>query len=84
MCPADKFGLLEIQRNDEFAPIKNANGNKDDTPQTAKKLLCDRDRRWLEKYGLVFTGQNDGCVEISPMLTYFGENLEESVKIFKN
>ena len=38
-------------REDEFAPVKNAPGEKSDTPESARKLYLDRDRRWLIKNG---------------------------------
>jgi UDP-N-acetylglucosamine/UDP-N-acetylgalactosamine diphosphorylase len=73
LCPSDKFAVLEVKREEEFAPVKNAPGSKEDCPETARKLSSDRDRVWLEKAGMKFEGQD--LVEISPKLTYFGENL---------
>ena len=50
LCAIEKFGLMEVAREDEFAPVKNAPGEKSDTPESARKLYLDRDRRWLKKY----------------------------------
>ncbi|CAD8178687.1 unnamed protein product [Paramecium octaurelia] len=72
LCPKEQFGLIEVKREDEFAPVKNAPGDKSDTPETAKKLYLDRDQKWLKHYGLQFQQQ----VEISAKITYFGEGLE--------
>ena len=60
-------------REEEFGPVKNAPGSKEDCPETAKQLSSNRDRKWLEKAGMKFEGV--GLVEISPKLTYSGENL---------
>jgi hypothetical protein len=38
-------------------------------------MLSQRDLKWLKKIGLNFSSE-EGVVEISPKLTYFGENLE--------
>ena len=39
----DKFGVLKVQREDEFAPVKNANGSAEtDTPDIARKLIYDQ------------------------------------------
>ena len=34
-----KFGCIEIHRDDEFAPVKNAPTEKEDTPDTARELV---------------------------------------------
>ena len=39
MCPADKFGLCEVIREDEFAAVKNAPGSASDAPEHARELL---------------------------------------------
>ncbi|HKE01744.1 MAG TPA: UTP--glucose-1-phosphate uridylyltransferase [Planctomycetota bacterium] len=41
---------LEVDRADEFAPVKNAEG--DDSPATARRALCAYFERWLRKAGL--------------------------------
>jgi UDP-N-acetylglucosamine/UDP-N-acetylgalactosamine diphosphorylase len=42
--------VLETERTDEFAPIKNAHGS--DSPATSHQLQCDRAGRWLEAHGV--------------------------------
>jgi len=38
-CADDKFGCLMVQRDDEFGPVKNANGADVDTPDHARDLM---------------------------------------------
>jgi len=39
LCDPDKFGLLEVKREEEFAPVKNAPGESVDSPDTARNLM---------------------------------------------
>jgi UDP-N-acetylglucosamine/UDP-N-acetylgalactosamine diphosphorylase len=61
--------ILETDRTEEFAPIKNATG--DDSPQSSKRLQSERAAKWLEKHGVKVPRQPDGTVdaiiEISPL-----------------
>lgn len=72
MCPIERFGVLEAKREEEFAPVKNASG--DSSPETARLLYSNNDRKILEGKGVKFEG--DGLVEIDQKKTYLGENLE--------
>ncbi|MHB8108436.1 MAG: UTP--glucose-1-phosphate uridylyltransferase [Syntrophorhabdaceae bacterium] len=54
---------MEINREDEFAPVKNKDGR--DSPQTAREAILSLHRRWLEKAGV--TVPDDVRVEISPL-----------------
>ncbi|KAJ4456857.1 putative UDP-N-acetylglucosamine pyrophosphorylase [Paratrimastix pyriformis] len=65
------FCALEVGREEEFSPVKNATGG--DSPQTARDALSALHARWLEAAGGRTTGE--GLVEISPLLSYEGENL---------
>jgi UDP-N-acetylglucosamine/UDP-N-acetylgalactosamine diphosphorylase len=60
--------LLEIDRHDEFAPVKNASGN--DSPLTSMAAQINRDVRWLEMHGVKIPRADDGhpnaVVEIAP------------------
>ena len=66
------MAILPIQRQEEFAPVKNATGV--DSPATARDLLSARSRAWIEKAGGII--QNEGIVEIAPRTSYGGEGLE--------
>lgn len=71
--------LFEVLREEEFAPVKNANGAKFDTPDSARLLVLRLHARWVIAAGgflthsvpLYATG-----VEVSPLCSYMGENLE--------
>ena len=75
------FGVFEVQRCEEFAPIKNASGA--DSPATAVKLITNAHRRWVEAAGGTVNGGDD--IEVSPLLSYGGEGLETVVqgKVFQ-
>ncbi|ETV71041.1 hypothetical protein H257_13468 [Aphanomyces astaci] len=53
---ATHMAVLEVAREDEFAPVKNANGNTDngytaDSPDSARYLLSAQAKRWIEAMG---------------------------------
>ncbi|KAM7270132.1 hypothetical protein ACFE04_029346 [Oxalis oulophora] len=76
---APSTALFEVLREEEFAPVKNANGSNFDTPDSARLLVLRLHTRWVVAAGgflthsvpLYATG-----VEVSPLCSYSGENLE--------
>lgn len=78
------FAIWEVLRKDEFSPLKNADSAKTETPTTCRFDIYDRCSRWLEEAGATFEDnyENDEdslkC-EISPLVSYDGENLKELV-----
>lgn len=69
--PKAKYPLvLEADRKEQFAAIKNAAGN--DSPDSCRADLLERDCRWLEQAGAVIPRRPDGTpdleLEISPLL----------------
>ena len=50
MAWSPNVAVMEVARNEEFAPIKNASGQ--DSPATARRLLVDRYARWLAQAGV--------------------------------
>jgi len=69
--------LWEVPREEEFSAIKNAEGSSKDTQSTAKAALSNLHRSYVTKAGGELIG--DGVVEVSPMLSYAGEGLEQIV-----
>ncbi len=61
--------ILETDRIEEFAPIKNAEG--DDSAVSSKQLQTERAAKWLEKQGVKVPRHAEGTVnatiEISPL-----------------
>jgi UDP-N-acetylglucosamine/UDP-N-acetylgalactosamine diphosphorylase len=75
MC--EKSVVLETDRTEEFAPIKNATGS--DSPETCSQIQTIRAARWLEAAGVSVPRKPDGtpdCVlEISPRTASTAEEL---------
>ncbi|PRW59645.1 UDP-N-acetylglucosamine diphosphorylase 2-like isoform B [Chlorella sorokiniana] len=73
---ADSTALLEVRREEEFAPVKNAPGHGlPDSPDTARDAILALHRRWVEAAGGRVTAAEG--VEVSPLVSYAGEGLEE-------
>lgn len=69
------FSVLQVDREDEFAPLKNASGSGVDCPETSRDAILNQARRFITLAGGHYL--NDSIqVEISPLLSYAGENLE--------
>jgi len=67
MC--ERSIIMEIDRVEEFAPIKNAEGT--DSPASSRRLQTERAARWLERAGVEIPrtpeGEPDCTLEISPL-----------------
>lgn len=75
--PLDKFACMEVKREDEFSPLKNARGTGEDDPDTSKRDVFNQGRRWVEAAGATFTSEDpEAGVEVSPLISYGGEGLE--------
>ncbi|CAE6458599.1 unnamed protein product [Rhizoctonia solani] len=71
----ERMAILEVDRKEEFSPLKNAPGTGSDDPETSRADLLAQQRRFLEKAGATV---GDGVeIEISPRVSYAGEGLEE-------
>lgn len=72
---------METDRIDEFAPIKNADGN--DSPATCSAIQTLRAVRWLQAAGCDVPHKPDGspdCVlELSPRLAFDGDDVKSLI-----
>ncbi|XP_071735498.1 UDP-N-acetylglucosamine diphosphorylase 1-like [Rutidosis leptorrhynchoides] len=76
---APSTALFEVLREEEFAPVKNANGSNFDTPDSARLLVLRLHTRWVVAAGGFLTHSvplYSTGVEVSPLVSYAGENLE--------
>ncbi len=73
---AERWLVMETQREDEFAPLKNASGA--DSLATVQELMLARDKRWLAAAGVTVA---DGVkVEISPLYANAADEIAERVE----
>jgi len=67
----EKFACLEVKREDEFSPLKNAKGTGEDDPDTSKADIMKQGTRWLQEAGaVVLSEREDVGVEVSPLISY--------------
>ena len=88
---ADKLAVFEVPRQDEFSPLKNAPKTGVDCPETCKRDLMRLHVKYLRQAGAIiaapsatalntewdsFFANIENAVEISPLVSYNGEDLE--------
>lgn len=77
----EKVHALEIKREDEFSPLKNSENEPNDNPRTCRINLSNLHKNYVRRAGGSFNNDNDeNLFEISPLVSYSGENLENIVK----
>lgn len=69
----DEFACLEVDRSQEFSPLKNGPGAANDCPETSRHDLLAQAKAWLLKAGATVSVDE---VEVSPLTSYGGEGLE--------
>lgn len=75
---AENFICLEVARDVEFSALKNADAAKLDCPSTAREDLLRLHRKYIRAAGGRIADDVD--VEISPLLSYGGEDLADLVR----
>jgi len=74
---AEKSIILQIDRAEQFAPVKNTSGP--DSLQTSHRLQIERAARWMEQAGVAVPRKADGSpdvlIEISPLFALNAEDL---------
>ncbi|KAI1609123.1 UDP-N-acetylglucosamine pyrophosphorylase [Exophiala viscosa] len=76
--PMDKFACFEVDRKEEFSPLKNGKGSTEDNAETSKRDIMEQGARWLRSAGAVVVSEGDNAagVEVSPLISYGGEGLD--------
>lgn len=72
MIEPKKFACMEVKREDEFSPLKNAKGTGEDDPETSKRDILTQGSRWIGAVGGTVEsegGEHTG-VEVSPLISY--------------
>lgn len=69
----EKFGCLEVDRNEEFSPLKNAVTAANDNANTCKKAYLELCTKWVRQSGGIVP--EGALVEVSGLTSYNGENL---------
>jgi UDP-N-acetylglucosamine/UDP-N-acetylgalactosamine diphosphorylase len=75
---AGKTIVLEVLRENEFAPVKSATGA--DSVESARMLICDQYRRWLAARGIQIP-RKAKCIEISPLLAVEPDDIDPELVI---
>jgi len=79
LVDAKKTVCLEIEREKEFSPLKNSEG--ENSPETIRNDLNKNYARWLREAGYKIPVNKKGepviDIEISPLVSLSGENLKE-------
>ncbi len=73
---AERWLAVKAKREDEFAPLKNADGP--DSLETCQALMVGQARRWLTAAGATVAG--DAAVEISPLFALDAAAVKMKVK----
>ncbi len=77
---ADRSIVMETDRVEEFAPVKNATGT--DSIESSKRIQSERAARWLESLGVSIprdaAGTVDATIEISPLTALGPEDLKDT------
>ncbi|HEX9972369.1 MAG TPA: hypothetical protein VGD14_09895, partial [bacterium] len=81
---AERAVIMEIDRAEEFSPIKNKTGI--DSAETARIDLVNYYRRLLEQAGIIFSpdfSPEKSLIEISPSLALNTKELRKKINIEK-
>ncbi len=79
---AKRWAVVEADRDEEFAPLKNAEGA--DSPTAVKQALSDLAAKWLESAGIKVPRRADGtcavALEVSPLFALDAEEFAARVE----
>ncbi|KAH7719952.1 UTP--glucose-1-phosphate uridylyltransferase family protein [Aphelenchoides avenae] len=75
---SENFLLWQVDRAEEFSPLKNADSAGRDCPSTCRRDLAEEQARWISPQSRAALVGEDATkrIYVSPMLSYAGEGLE--------
>jgi UDP-N-acetylglucosamine/UDP-N-acetylgalactosamine diphosphorylase len=73
---SERMAVLDVQRADEFAPVKNKPGSPSDSPDTAREMISAQAIKWIVSAGASLHGDLSSLCEVLPSTSYAGEDLE--------
>ncbi|KAI1163206.1 nucleotide-diphospho-sugar transferase [Nemania serpens] len=66
-----EFACFEVKREDEFSPLKNADGpGVQDCAATSRQDVKAQGKRWAEAAGAIVKNGDDEGLEVSPLTSY--------------
>ncbi|KAK3695047.1 UTP-glucose-1-phosphate uridylyltransferase [Podospora appendiculata] len=78
MLEMSKFACMEVRREDEFSPLKNAPGTGEDDPDTSRQDIMAQGKRWIQTAGATVESEEpEAGIEVGPLMSYAGEGLEK-------
>ncbi len=73
---SERMAVLDVLREEEFAPVKNAPGSLSDSPDTARTYISELAKRWISNAGATLKDDSqEGICEVAPLTSYGGEGL---------
>ncbi len=72
---AERWLAVETTHEDEFAPLKNGDGDATDNPTTVRRAISSLAAEWLRRAGIRFVEPDQHAVEISPLFALDPEDV---------